>query len=146
MPGISREEALLELIRGAAAAGVDWIELREKDLDSRALLELTRAAVGAMRPSGPARDGSSVGARLLLNDRLDVASVTGADGVHLTETSLPVGAVVNWTRQCGGKLLVGASCHSLKGAQRADADGTDYIFFGPVFATPSKAAFGPRKA
>jgi thiamine-phosphate pyrophosphorylase len=146
--GVSREEVLLERIRGAAAAGVDWIELREKDLDSRPLLELTRAAVTAVRSSvpsgvGSSGDGSNKGPRLLLNDRLDVACVTGADGVHLTETSLPVGTVVSWTRQCGRKLLVGASCHSPEGALQADADGADYIFFGPVFATPSKAAFGP---
>lgn len=141
-PGASREEVLLERIRDAAAAGMDWIELREKDLDSRPLLELTRASVAAVRPDGSARNESSVAARLLLNDRLDVACMTQADGVHLTETSLPVGAVVNWTRQSASKLLVGASCHSLEGARRADADGADYIFFGPVFATPSKAAFG----
>lgn len=148
MPGINREEALLERIRGAASAGVDWIELREKNMDSRPLLELMRASVAAVRSSvpsgvGSSEDGSSKGSRLLLNDRLDVACVTGADGVHLTETSVPVGAVVSWTRQCGRKLLVGASCHSLEGARRADADGADYIFFGPVFATPSKEAFGP---
>jgi thiamine-phosphate pyrophosphorylase len=141
-PGVSREEVLLERIRDAAAAGVDWIELREKDLDSRRLLELTRAAVAAVGSDESTSSGSRGSTRLLLNDRLDVAYVTGADGVHLTETSLPVGVVVNWTRQSGRKLLVGASCHSLEGARLADADGADYIFFGPVFATPSKAAFG----
>jgi thiamine-phosphate pyrophosphorylase len=148
MHGASRREALLERIRGAAAAGVDWIELRERDLDSRPLLELARASVAAVRSNDPSgvgssEDGSSKGSRLLLNDRLDVVCITGADGVHLTETSLPVGAVVSWTRQSGRKLLVGASCHSLEGARQADADGADYIFFGPVLATPSKAAFGP---
>lgn len=145
--GVSREAALLERIRHAAAAGVDWIELREKDLESRALLELTREALAAAR-SGPIGVSRSL---LLLNDRLDVAVAAGADGVHLTETSLPVSAVSQWKREVARErgradtrnFLVGASCHSMPGAEQAAADGADYVFFGPVFATPSKAAFGP---
>jgi thiamine-phosphate pyrophosphorylase len=139
----NREGALLQRIRSAAAAGVDWIELREKDLESRPLLDLTREALIA------ARTGRGAGSLVLVNDRLDVAAAAGADGVHLTEASMPVSAVAQWKREeiydrtrDWTNLLVGASCHSREGGAQAEGDGTDYIFFGPVFATASKAAFG----
>ena len=83
--------------------------------------------------------------RILVNDRLDVALAVSAAGVHLGEQSLPVAAVQRW-RKAGPAptgFLLGASCHSLEAAVEADRAGADYIFFGPVFATPSKAAFGP---
>lgn len=141
--GANREGALLQRIRSAASAGVDWIELREKDLESRPLLDLTREALIAARPGRAARS------LLLVNDRLDVATAAGAHGVHLTEASVPVSAVWRWKHQDlydrmhdWTNLLVGASCHSIEGAEQAAAEGADYIFFGPVFATPSKAAFG----
>jgi thiamine-phosphate pyrophosphorylase len=138
--GVNREEALLERVRGAAAAGVDWIELREKDLDTRTLLDLTRKALSAARAACVSGRESMASPRLLINDRLDVARAAGAGGVHLTEASAPVRAVAQWKRE--GEFLIGASCHSLEGAQCAAANGADYIFFGPVFATRSKAAFG----
>ena len=68
----------------AAAAGVDWIQIREKDLAARALAELVRLAIEATRGTG---------AKILVNDRLDVALAAGAAGVHLGEMSLPVEAV-----------------------------------------------------
>ena len=132
--GPAREAALIERIGKAAAAGVDWIQVREKDLDARPLLDLVSAATVAARGSA---------AKLLINDRLDVAWAASAAGVHMGENSLPVGEVVRAKRRSGaGNLLVGASCHSPDAAVRAAHDGADYVFFGPVFATPSKAAFG----
>lgn len=130
----AREAALIERIQGAAAAGVDWIQVREKDLEARPLLDLVSAGIAAVR-------GSAV--KLLINDRLDVAWAAGAAGVHLGETSLPVGEVVQAKRRSGPEnFLVGASCHSPEAAAHAEREGADYIFFGPVFATPSKASFG----
>jgi thiamine-phosphate pyrophosphorylase len=85
----------------------------------------------------------------LLNDRLDVALVEGADGVHLGENSLRPEEVRQLLREHAGSqhlknnFLVGVSCHSLESSQQAAAAQADYIFFGPVFATPSKASFGP---
>ncbi len=76
--------ALLETIRNAAAAGINWIQIREKDLGTLALAELVRLAGFATRETG---------ARILVNDRLDVALATGAAGVHLGEMSLPVETV-----------------------------------------------------
>jgi thiamine-phosphate pyrophosphorylase len=125
---------LLETIRKAATAGVDWIQIREKDLEARILLELVRLAVADTRGTGTS---------IQVNDRLDVALAAGAAGVHLGEASLPVEMVAEWRRSSKrADFRIGASCHSLEGARAAERAGADYIFFGPVFATPSKAAFG----
>jgi thiamine-phosphate pyrophosphorylase len=127
-------QAVLGTIGKAATAGINWIQVREKDLRTRALVELVRLAITATRGTG---------ARILVNDRLDVALAAGAAGIHLGETSLPVETVAEWRRSVGRvELRIGASCHSLDAARAADHAGADYIFFGPVFATPSKAVFG----
>jgi thiamine-phosphate pyrophosphorylase len=132
-------EVLLEKIAAAIAAGVDWIQIREKNLSARHGAALTRAALNLASNPG--------GTRILLNDRLDVALAEKAVGVHLGERSLPVQdarKLINQHRATGTlPFLVGASCHSLRAAQAATASGADYLFFGPLFATPSKAAFGP---
>ena len=132
--GQSREAALLAQIRDAVRAGIDWIQLREKDLETPSLADLARNAVEASR---------NTKTRILINDRFDVAWTAGADGVHLGETSLPIAEVTREARHAlGSDFLIGASCHSLEGVVRAAREGADYVFFGPVFATPSKAAFG----
>ena len=126
--------SLQDSIRRAAAAGVAWIQIREKDLDARALVELARFAVAETRETP---------ARVLVNDRLDVALAANAAGVHLGENSLPVEIVAEWRRRSGRlDFLIGASCHSLDAARAAERGGANYVFFGPVFETPSKAAFG----
>jgi len=110
------------------------IQIREKDLDARALVEIARFAVAETRAAG---------ARVLINDRMDVALAANAAGVHLGEKSLPLESVIEWRRSTGqSDFLIGVSCHSLESARASARDGADYIFFGPVFATPSKAAFG----
>ncbi len=137
--GPDRIGALLERIEKAARAGVDWIQVREKDLEGRMLLDLTSKATAV---SAAARSTEKQ-ARILVNDRLDVAWAAQAAGVHLGDSSLPVAEVVRWRNQAGrAEFLVGASCHSLRHAVESAGAGADYIFFGPVFDTPSKAAFG----
>lgn len=131
-PGGDAENALVSLAARAARAGVDWIEIREKDLGGRALLDLVSAVVAQAAP-----------ARILVNDRLDVALAAGAAGVHLAGTSLPVAPVRDWCRTRAPGLLIGKSCHSPEEALEAQNDGADYVFFGPVFSTPSKLAYGP---
>lgn len=127
--------ALREAIQRAAAAGAAWIQIREKDLEARELAGLVRQAVEDTRANGT---------RILVNDRLDVALAANAGGIHLGENSVPLEAVAQWRRSSGKKdFLIGASCHSLDGARAAERAGADYTFFGPVFATPSKAAYGP---
>ncbi len=150
------ETALVEKITAIAAAGVDWVQVREKDLPARRLAALTREVLARTRSSG-----SNRAQRIIVNDRVDVAVTEGLDGVHLGESGLPVIDVAKWAKRnaCGvvisdhgaasqfpfkgnGKFLIGASCHSLESAKAAARDGADYIFFGPVFATPLKAQFG----
>ena len=128
-------EALVGRMEIAARAGVDWIQLREKDLPGRSLAELLREALRRV----PAR------CRIVLNDRLDVACALGAGGVHLGRESL---SVEDARRLVGGRgatqdFLVGASTHSLAAALSAEKAGADYLVFGPVYATPSKAQYGP---
>jgi thiamine-phosphate pyrophosphorylase len=133
-PGLLRGQSLRDSIWRAAAVGAGWIQIREKDLDARALVELARFAVAETRAAG---------ARVLVNDRLDVALAANAAGVHLGEKSLPLETVIEWRRSAGRlDFLIGVSCHSLESARSAGRGGADYILFGPVFATPSKAAFG----
>jgi len=136
--GERREDALLRQIEAAAATGISWIQIREKDLEAQPLLELTRRAITATRETA-----SGSVPRILVNDRADVAWAAKADGVHLGEASMPVSPVAEDARGNRRDFLVGASCHSLPGAIQAAGDGADYLFFGPVFATPSKAKFGP---
>jgi thiamine-phosphate pyrophosphorylase len=132
--------ALIEKITRLASAGIDWVQLREKDLSARDLANLTRKALRCTR-AHPEKSATST--RIVVNDRADVARAEGADGVHLGENSLPVREVKSLVAHSApSNFLVGASCHSLEGAKSAKAAGADYVFFGPVFATPSKAAFG----
>jgi thiamine-phosphate pyrophosphorylase len=136
---------LLDKIELLAAAGVDWIQLREKDLSGKQYATLTSEAFE--RVSKQASHGRPW-PRLFVNDRLDVAIAEQAGGVHLGENSLPVeeahrmGRASHAARPRPGDFLVGISTHSLEAAQSAASGGADHIFFGPVFATPSKSAYG----
>jgi len=126
--------SVLVKIRAAAAAGADWVQIRERDFGARELLSLAGGAVEAC----------SGGARVIVNGRLDVAIASGAAGVHLGEKSLPARDVVRWCRSgnAPAEFLVGVSCHSLESACEAESAGASYIFFGPVFDTPAKRMFG----
>jgi thiamine-phosphate pyrophosphorylase len=125
---------VLEKIGSAARAGVDWIQIREKDLSGRELVALASEAVRR----------APVSCRILVNDRLDVALAAGAGGVHLGEHSIPVEELKRFLREksVSAEFFVGVSTHSIDAAGAAEAGGADYIIFGPVFQTPSKAAFG----
>jgi len=125
-----RGEDPLPLVEQAVAAGVDLIQLRERDLSARGLLALAEAAQGRCRGSRTL---------LLVNDRLDIALAAGADGLHLPSHGLPVAEV----RRRFPDLLLGASCHNLDELRRAEEGGADFAVFGPVFETPSKRVYGP---
>ena len=106
------------------------MQLREKDLSGAALFEL----------AGRLRDITRrYGARLLINDRIDIALACEADGVHLPADSF---APADARRLLGNNCLIGVSTHSVEQARAAAAGGADFIVFGPVFDTPSKRAFG----
>jgi thiamine-phosphate pyrophosphorylase len=124
---------VLRRVRASAAAGVDWVQIREKDLSGRDLLGLAREAVVA-----------GGGARVIVNDRVDVALASGAAGMHLGRESLGARDVVSWCRagNAPANFMVGVSCHSLEEAREAESAGAAYIFFGPVFDTPSKRGMG----
>jgi len=118
----------LDLVRLAAAAGVDFLQLREKRLNGGELYTLSKAAL-AVRGSAPLR--------LLLNDRLDIALAAGLDGVHLPAAGLPAEAA---RALCPPGFLMGVSCHSSADVN-ASAD-ADYCLLGPIFPTPSKLGMG----
>ena len=136
LAGDSNEQIhrLLEKIEETARAGVDWIQIREKDLSGRALNELVREALHRVPET----------CRIIVNDRLDVAWAAAAAGVHLGEQSLPLAEVRRFLREQKhrGEFLVGVSTHSRDAALQAQHAGADYVIFGPVFPTPSKAKFG----
>jgi thiamine-phosphate pyrophosphorylase len=125
---------LVQKIEQAAKAGVDWIQIREKDLPGRELAQLAEQAI--------LRAGS--GPSVLVNDRLDVACAVGAAGMHLGENSLPTSEARKLIDRGGARtsFLLGVSAHSLEGASQAEQVGADYVVFGPVYTTPSKASFG----
>jgi thiamine-phosphate pyrophosphorylase len=123
--------ALEEAVEECLAVGLRAVQLREKDLGARDLLGMGRA----LRESTAGR-----GARLFVNDRMDVALAVGADGVHRTGASLPVSSLRAISPP---DFLIGASVHSLADASAAEAEGADFLFFGPVYDTPSKRRYGP---
>jgi len=140
---------LLAAVLRAVAGGVDWVQLRDKSASAssmyRQALELRQALADAQAPSPAAfahHVGPGEGARLSINDRLDVALAVGANGVHLAGQSLPVAQVADLARSRG--LLVGRSVHSLAEAQAAVADGAGYVTFGHVFPSTSKPGLEPR--
>lgn len=111
-------------------AGVKAIQLREKDLSVRDMFDM---AVWMRELTG------EYGARLFINDRVDVALAAGADGIHLTRTSIPAHAV---RKIAGDRLLIGVSTHSSEEAVEAEKDGADFVVLGPVYETSSKVKYG----
>lgn len=122
---------LLPRILEAVRAGVDLVQVREKDLCTRELVALVRSAVTG---------AGETKTQIVVNDRLDVALALGASGVHLGASSIPTKEVRS---SVGADFLVGVSCHSLDDALRAEAAGANYVLLGPIFPTPSKLAYGP---
>lgn len=128
-----RRAWLLDRIRQAAEAGIDFVQIREKDLSGRELYELTRAAVDLVRqvPACPTR--------ILVNDRADIALAAGAGGVHLPSSGMPV---VRVRSVVPPGFLIARSCHRPEEVRQAAAEGASFCVLGPVFFTPSKAGMG----
>lgn len=114
-----------EVVEGALAGGADCIQLREKQMTGGELLDRARALVGLVFGR----------ATVIINDRPDVALLSGADGVHLGRHDLPPGQVRRLAR---GRLMIGCSASTLEMARAAAAEGADYIGLGAMFATGSK--------
>jgi thiamine-phosphate pyrophosphorylase len=118
---------VLTYARRAIAAGVDMIQIREKDLPARQLLELVCQV----------RDlAAGTSTRILVNDRLDIALAAGVDGVHLPANGLPPAKVRPFVK------VLGVSTHTLQEALQAEQARSDFIVFGPIFDTPGKLPVG----
>lgn len=122
----ARRRALLEKITEAVSCGVDFIQLREKDLNTRDLEALANSAARIIQKSTAKQT-----TRLLVNSRIDVAIATGADGVHLRSDDISI-------TQCGGGRLtrptiISISCHSPEEVAQAASEGADLALFAPVF-------------
>lgn len=128
---VAAGQTLVSVIEAALQGGVKAIQLREKDLSAAELLPLATALRELTR---------RYAARLLINHHIELALEVSADGVHLGGHSLPTELV---RRQLGPELLIGVSTHSSADITSAARQGADFVTFGPVYATPSKAAFGP---
>lgn len=126
----TRGRDLLSVVEQALAGGVNAVQLREKDLSGKELFELAEK----MRRLCDRYD-----AGLFINDRIDVALAVDAAGVQLGKTSIPL---KDARALLGPARLLGYSAHSLEEAQAAQADGADFLLFGPVYFTPSKAQYG----
>jgi thiamine-phosphate pyrophosphorylase len=126
-PGNRHPEETLARVRAAIAAGVTLVQIREPQLPDRVLFDLTRAAGCAAPPAS---------ARIVVNDRLDVALAAGAHGVHLRGSSFDAARV---RARGGSRWLIGRSVHDADEARAVErGGGCDYLVFGTVFASPSK--------
>ncbi len=120
------EVKLTDIILQAVEGGVDTVQLREKDLNTRALYNLAKEA----REITKKKD-----VKLIINDRVDVAIAVDADGVHLGWQSLDIDIV---RRMIGQNKLIGFSAHSLKDAEKAEKKGADYVSISPIYNTKHK--------
>jgi thiamine-phosphate pyrophosphorylase len=133
----ARQRGVLTQIGMAAEVGVDYIQLREKDLGVRELESLAREAAESVRALPPPRP------KFLVNSRIDVAIVAGADGVHLRSDDLPASEARAMFSKAGiADVSVAASCHTMAEIAAAEAHGADFAVFGPVFGKGTQAGVG----
>lgn len=129
--GLYRQRPLGPAIRKLAAGGAALLQLRMKAEADAIRFALAREAVAAAHAAG---------VPLIVDDRPDIALMTGADGVHVGQSDLPPGEV---RRLLGPEAIVGVSTHDLEQLRAADQDLVDYVAFGPVFSTTTKLEAEP---
>jgi thiamine-phosphate pyrophosphorylase len=135
----ARRRALLAKIAEAGQAGVDYIQLREKDLTARELEVLARKAVAIIRENTLTTNHQSLVTRLLINSRTDIALTVGADGVHLPSDDISPSEVRQIWSKCGvgaparERPVITWSCHTRENVLRAELEGADFVVFAPVF-------------
>ena len=121
---------LVDVVEMALKGGVGAVQLREKDLSARELMEVGRELREVTR---------RYGARFLINDRVDIALALDCDGVHLGQRGI---SPRDARKLLGKRGLIGVSPHGMEEARRAEEEGADFITLGPIFHTPSKAQYG----
>jgi len=131
---VPNEASLLRRVRKAIAWGVDFIQIREKDLPDRRLFDLTRRIVKIARETPQA-----LRCRVIVNGRADIALAAGADGVHLASSGIGISAIRAWVPK---NFIVGVSVHTMREIRAASAGDVDYILVGHVFPTASKEGMG----
>lgn len=120
---------LTDIVNDFCKAGVKAIQLREKDLTTKDLLDLSfklRKITNRYKT------------KFIINDRIDIAELSKADGIHSTAKGLTAKQINSVLK----KLIIGKSVHSVKEARLAEQDGFDYILFGPIYRTPAKIKYG----
>ncbi|MEP7075672.1 MAG: thiamine phosphate synthase [Acidobacteriota bacterium] len=121
----SGSKNIVATIKSAVETGLDYIQIREKQLSAKNVFHLSSEAVLIARDSPT---------KILVNDRADIAAAAGADGVQLTEASLAIRVI----RSAFPDLSIGVSTHSVSSLENAAKNGAAFALFGPVFPTPGK--------
>ena len=122
---VNSYERLIDIAQKAVSAGVDMIQLRDKTGSARDILNFSKRVLGVTKNRIP----------YIINDRVDLAMISGSSGVHLGQDDVPLGKA---RMMMGKNALIGVSCQTLAHAQQAQKDGADYIGFGSVFKTLTK--------
>ena len=160
-PAAEQRAALLRKIAEAARCGVDYIQLREKDLSARELLALAKEAAAAIRSAAPKQPKTGIQKSetgnqkletlLLINSRLDVALACDADGVHLRSDDISAAeARAVWMKAAAARdaglgthdCIIACSCHTAGEVRRAQAEGADFVVFAPVFEKGGERGVG----
>lgn len=125
-PAAARGRDLAQIAAQAIRGGADAIQLRDKTGSVRQVIEQAERLLAVTRPAA---------VPLIINDRIDVAAASGADGVHVGQDDLPVSAA---RRILGPDRIIGKSTHTLPQALEAEGEGVDYLAVGPIYPTPTK--------
>jgi thiamine-phosphate pyrophosphorylase len=147
----TRRRSLLAKVSDAARAGVDYVQIREKDLSIRELEKLAKEATRVIQNAAPVRtENRQLKTKLLINSRTDVALAAGADGVHLrSEDIAPADVRATWSSCGAGALarvptfIIAASCHTVADVARAASEKADFAVFAPVFGKRGSAGTPP---
>jgi thiamine-phosphate pyrophosphorylase len=156
LPGSTGEQraALLRKISQAARCGVEYIQLREKDLSARELLALAEDARNTISGAATSRlttHNSQLATRLLINSRIDIALACGADGVHLRSDDISAAdARAVWMKAAAAghwplatrHFIIACSCHTAEDVRLAQSDGADFVVFAPVFEKGGQRGVG----